>query len=99
VVIEIFYTLKVGLIYGNVFEIRMHVRHCIFEYVAVFYSWIRTHSATGYNSPEEYEKQRKVAYLCVRKKRGKIERVSDENGTLSEKLPGFLVKYSEKMGI
>jgi len=56
-----FHTLKVELIYGNVFETRAQARRCIFEYIAVFYNRIRTHSAISYNSPEEYEKQRKVA--------------------------------------
>lgn len=56
-----FHTLKVELVHGNVFETRAHARRCIFEYVEVFYNRIRTHSAIGYNSPEEYEKQRNVA--------------------------------------
>ena len=56
-----FRTLKVELIYGNVFETRFQARRCIFEYIEVFYNRIRTHSAIDYNSPEEYEKQRKVA--------------------------------------
>ena len=56
-----FHTLKVELIYGNVFETRAQARRCIFEYIEVFYNRIRIHSAIGYNCPEEYEKQRKVA--------------------------------------
>ncbi len=56
-----FHTLKVELIYGNVFETRSQARRCIFEYIEVFYNRIRIHSAIGYNSPEEYEKLRKVA--------------------------------------
>lgn len=56
-----FHTLKVELIYGNVYEARMQARRCIFEYIEVFYNRIRTHSAIGYNSPEDYEKLRKVA--------------------------------------
>ena len=56
-----FHTLEVELIYGNVFETRSQARRCIVEYVEVFYNRIRIHSAIGYNSPEEYEKQRKFA--------------------------------------
>jgi len=56
-----FHTLKVELVYGNVFVTRAQARRCIFEYIEVFYNRIRAHSAIGYNSPEEYEKQRKVA--------------------------------------
>ncbi|MCL4463299.1 MAG: IS3 family transposase, partial [Firmicutes bacterium] len=36
-------------------------RRSIFEYIEVFYNRTRLHSAIGYNSPEEYEKMRKVA--------------------------------------
>ena len=56
-----FHTLKVELIYGNVFETRAQARRCIFEYIEVFYNKIRIHSAIGYNSPEDYEKLLKVA--------------------------------------
>ena len=56
-----FHTLKVELIYGNVFETRAQARRCIFEYIEVFYNRSRIHSAIGYNSPEEYEKMRNVA--------------------------------------
>lgn len=56
-----FHTLKVELIYDNIFETRMQARRCIFEYIEVFYNRIRAHSVIGYNSPEDYEKQRKAA--------------------------------------
>ena len=56
-----FHTIKVELVYGNVFETRMQARRCIFEYIEVFYNRIRIHSAIGYNSPENYEKLRYVA--------------------------------------
>ena len=56
-----FRTLKVELIYGNVFETRFQARRCIFEYIEVFYNRIRIHSAICYNSPDEYKKLRNVA--------------------------------------
>ncbi len=56
-----FHTLKVELVYGNAFETRSQARRCIFEYIEVFYNRISIHSAIGYNSPEEYEKLKKVA--------------------------------------
>ena len=56
-----FHTLKVELVYHTTFETRALARRSIFEYIEVFYNRIRIHSAIGYNSPEEYEKQRKVA--------------------------------------
>jgi putative transposase len=56
-----FHTLKVELIYDDVFETRLQARRCIFEYIEVFYNRIRTHSAMGYYSPEDYEKLRKAA--------------------------------------
>ena len=56
-----FHTLKVELIYDNIFETRMQARRCIVEYIEVFYNRIRAHSVIGYNSPEDYEKLRKAA--------------------------------------
>ena len=56
-----FHTLKVELVYNCRFETRSQARRSIFEYIEVFYNRIRIHSAIGYNSPEEYEKERKVA--------------------------------------
>ena len=56
-----FHTLKVELVYQCVFQTRAQARRTIFEYIEVFYNRIRIHSAIGYNSPEEYEKQRNVA--------------------------------------
>ncbi len=56
-----FHTLKVELVYHAAFETRAQARRSIFEYIEVFYNRIRIHSSIGYNSPEEYEKQRKVA--------------------------------------
>jgi len=56
-----FHTLKVELVYNTTFETRSQARRSIFEYIEVFYNRTRLHSAIGYNSPEEYEKMRKVA--------------------------------------
>ena len=56
-----FHTLKVELVYNCRFETRSQARRTIFEYIEVFYNRVRIHSAIGYNSPEEYEKRRKVA--------------------------------------
>lgn len=56
-----FHTLKVELVYHCSFETRSQARRSIFEYIEVFYNRIRIHSAIGYNSPEEYENQRKAA--------------------------------------
>ena len=56
-----FHTLKVELVYCTTFITRFQARRSIFEYIEVFYNRTRLHSAIGYNSPEEYEKARKVA--------------------------------------
>ncbi len=56
-----FHTLKVELVYNTKFKSRSQARRSIFEYIEVFYNRIRLHSAIGYNSPEEYEKERRVA--------------------------------------
>ena len=55
-VMEIFFhTLKVELIYGNVFETRMQDRRCIFEYIEIYYNTKRMHSSLGYLSPTQFE--------------------------------------------
>ncbi len=56
-----FRTLKVELVYNCKFETCLQAQRSIFEYIEVFYNRIRIHSAIGYNSPEEFEKQRKAA--------------------------------------
>lgn len=56
-----FHTLKTELVYQRRYETRSQARRDIFEYLEVFYNRIRLHSSIGYTSPENYEKQRKVA--------------------------------------
>jgi len=56
-----FHALKVESVYYTTFITRFQARRSIFEYIEVFYNRARLHSAMGYNSPEEYEKARKVA--------------------------------------
>ena len=60
-----FHTLKVELIHQTRYKTRFQARQDIFEYIEVFYNRFRTHSANGYMSPENYEKQRKAAKLAV----------------------------------
>ena len=56
-----FHTLKTELIFHRHYQTRSQARRDIFEYIEVFYNRVRLHSAIGYASPENYEKQRKVA--------------------------------------
>jgi len=56
-----FNTLKTELVYCRHYETRAQARSEIFEYIEVFYNRFRLHSAIGYETPEHYEKQIKVA--------------------------------------
>jgi len=52
-----FHSLKTELVHHMNFKTRDEARREIFEYIEVFYNQIRIHSANGYLSPVEYEKQ------------------------------------------
>jgi transposase InsO family protein len=52
-----FGTLKTELVHGARYRHRQEARLSIFEYVMIFYNRRRRHSALGYKSPEQYEKQ------------------------------------------
>ena len=56
-----FHSLKVELLYGNRYFARIKTEQLIFEYIEIYYNRYRLHSALGYKSPEEYEKQSLVA--------------------------------------
>jgi len=56
-----FHSLKVELLYENKYFTRIKTERLIFEYIEVYYNRYRLHSALGYKSPEEYEKQSLVA--------------------------------------
>ena len=51
-----FKTLKTELVYHRHFKSRAEARVEIFEYIEVFYNRLRLHSALGYVTPEEFEK-------------------------------------------
>jgi transposase InsO family protein len=53
--------LKTELVYCRHYETRAQARSEIFEYIEVFYNRFRLHSAIGYETPENYENQIKVA--------------------------------------
>jgi putative transposase len=50
-------TLKVELVYRTSFETRAGAQELIAEYIELFYNSRRRHSALGYLSPVEYERQ------------------------------------------
>ena len=59
---ESFYrTLKVELIYPNNYQSVENLKAGVFEYIEIFYNRKRKHSAIGYLSPAEYEKQTAIA--------------------------------------
>ena len=52
-----FHTLKTEHTNFHRYRIRKEARNSIFEYIEVFYNRQRSHSTTGYLSPEEFETQ------------------------------------------
>ena len=57
--IESFFgTLKTELVYHERYKTRTQARLSIFDYIETFYNRIRLHSKLGYQSPENYEKER-----------------------------------------
>jgi transposase InsO family protein len=53
-----FGTLKTELVYHERYKTRRQARLSIFDYIETFYNRIRLHSKLGYQSPENYEKER-----------------------------------------
>lgn len=53
-----FGTLKTELVYHERYKTRNQARLSIFDYIETFYNRIRLHSKLGYQSPENYEKER-----------------------------------------
>lgn len=51
-----FSRLKVELIYAERFETIQQIKSAVFEYIEVFYNRLRRHSALGYISPAEFER-------------------------------------------
>ena len=52
-----FKTLKAECIYQNRFETKQQAALLIFEYIEIWYNRKRLHSALGYMSPQDFEKQ------------------------------------------
>jgi putative transposase len=48
-------TLKTELVRRHIFHTRDQARLAVFDYIEAFYNPIRSHSALGYQSPDEYE--------------------------------------------
>ena len=57
VVESFFATLKTELVYRTTFASRDHGRSALFDYIETFYNPRRRHSAIGYFSPMEFERQ------------------------------------------
>lgn len=53
-----FRTLKIELVYRRRFQTREEARTALVNYIELFYNQKRRHSALGYLSPAEYERQR-----------------------------------------
>ena len=50
-------TLKIELVYRRKFASRQQAQRELFDYIKVFYNRRRLHSALGYRSPEQFEKE------------------------------------------
>ncbi len=50
-------TLKLELVPDKAFSSRDAARLAVFDYIETFYNRTRMHSALGYQSPDQYEKQ------------------------------------------
>lgn len=57
VVESFFHTLKVELVYSEVYQARTAAKASIFEYIELFYNKVRMHSTLGYCSPIDFEGQ------------------------------------------
>lgn len=60
-------TIKKAHVFWHRYRTRDEARRSIFEYLEVFYTRVRRHSALGYKSPVAFEEQQKVALLSVHK--------------------------------
>ncbi len=52
-----FKTLKAECVYQNIFETKQQAALIVFEYIEIWYNRKRLHSALGYLSPQDFEKQ------------------------------------------
>lgn len=52
-----FKTLKAECVYQNIFETKQQAALIVFEYIEIWYNRKRLHSALGYRSPQDFEKQ------------------------------------------
>ena len=61
VVESFFSSLKRELFEEDIFESRAAARHAVFEFIEVFYNCQRRHSALGYSTSHEFERQATAA--------------------------------------
>ena len=57
VVESFFHTLKTHIIDDCYYKTRKLANKALFEYIEIYYNRIRSHSANGWVSPEQYEQQ------------------------------------------
>jgi transposase InsO family protein len=60
-------TLKKAHVFWHRYRTRDEARSSIFEYIEIFYSRLRRHSALGRKSPVAFEQSQTVAFLTARK--------------------------------
>ncbi len=72
-----FKTLKAECVYQNKLETKQQAALLIFEYIEIWYNRKRLHSALGYTSPQDFEKQ-----LNKQQQTAKLSRVGYKNKQL-----------------
>lgn len=55
-----FATLKLELLEGPAYATRDEARQAVFEYLEIFYNRVRMHSAIGYRSPLQAERDYQI---------------------------------------
>lgn len=94
-----FSSLKTERIARKTYRTRNHARQVVFDYIERFYNSTRTHSALGYLSPIDFEKQANVAQPRVYETGGNsLTSATLGIATRSPPIrPRYLVSKSEKI--
>ena len=79
-------TLKREEIYANAYDDLEHLRANIEEFIERYYNRLRLHSALGYRSPEEFERQSECQSLAAESRSATMKFFENETKTSTERL-------------
>lgn len=54
---SLFHTLKGHVVHVSLFATRKEAYAVLFDYIKIYYNWVRRHSANGWLSPEAFEQK------------------------------------------